>query len=221
MPRAVKLSVTKVASPKLLSSCDQRSTLPPIPPEPCTRMTAGNRSVPKRGTRNAPAMVTGVPFLSPIRNWWSDSVSVGIACSSVRATCALLMGAHRPMKPRQVMPKIAGRKRMLMMDPSRVFSLFDHLVGTCEQRRRHFETERLGSLEIDHLAYPRSKGARSVIALTMALAWKPSSSGTSPALRWIQNVFSPADAAPLMSQEFAEMNPSSGFVTFIRSGARL
>src|SRR6516162_9459239 len=126
------------------------------------------------------------------------------------------MGAHRPMKPRQVMPKIAGRKRMLMMDPSRVFSLFDHLVGTCEQRRRHFETERLGSLEIDHLAYPRSKGARSVIALTMALAWKPSSSGTSPALRWIQNVFSPPDAAPLMSQEFAEMNPSSGFVTFRR-----
>ena len=39
------------------------------------------------------------------------------------------------------------------------------------------------------------------------------------ALRWIQNVFSPADAAPLMSQEFAEMNPSSGFVTFMRSGA--
>ena len=29
-------------------------------------------------------------------------------------------------------------------------------------------------------------------------------------------MFSPADAAPLMSQEFAEMNPSSGFVTFIR-----
>ena len=28
-------------------------------------------------------------------------------------------------------------------------------------------------------------------------------------------------AAPLISQEFAEMNPSSGFVTFMRSGARL
>src|SRR5262245_49857928 len=70
-------------------------------------------------------------------------------------------------------------------------------------------------------AQPRSRGARSVIALTMALAWKPSSSGTSAALRWIQNAFSPADAAPLMSQEFAEMNPSSGLATFMRSGARL
>jgi len=32
-------------------------------------------------------------------------------------------------------------------------------------------------------AQPRSSGARSVIALTTALAWKPSSSGTSAALR--------------------------------------
>ena len=28
--------------------------------------------------------------------------------------------------------------------------LFDHLVGACQQKRRHSEAERLGSLEINH-----------------------------------------------------------------------
>src|SRR5262249_19140343 len=60
------------------------------------------------------------------------------------------MGAHRPMKPRQVMPKIAGRKRMLMMDPSRVFSLFDHLVGERGQPGRNLVAERFGGLQIDN-----------------------------------------------------------------------
>ena len=29
-------------------------------------------------------------------------------------------------------------------------SLFDHLVGTAEQRRRHFDAERLGRFQIDY-----------------------------------------------------------------------
>ena len=33
---------------------------------------------------------------------------------------------------------------------SKLSALFDHLVGAGEQRRRHFEAERFGGLQIDH-----------------------------------------------------------------------
>ena len=43
--------------------------------------------------------------------------------------------------------------------------------------------------------------------LTMRIAGNPSSSCGSPALRRIQNVFSPVAPAPLISQEFDDTNP--------------
>jgi Queuosine biosynthesis protein QueC len=41
------------------------------------------------------------------------------------------------------------------------------------------------------------------MALTVTSTWKPSSSGTSAVVRWIQNVRSPADTAATPSQLFA------------------
>jgi len=60
---------------------------------------------------------------------------------------------------------------------------------------------------------PRKRAGRSVIAFTVASTWKPNSSGTSAALRCIQNVRSPAETAATPSQLFAEIKPSSGLLT--------
>ena len=53
------------------------------------------------------------------------------------------------------------------------------------------------------------------MALTTRSAANPSSSGGSPALRWIQKVIRPAEAAAATSHEFDDTKPSSVRLTLV------
>ena len=77
MPRPVKLSRVKVATPMSLRRRAHSSTFPEMPPELLRITTAGSRSFPSRGRTSAPASVTAGPPLSPVRIWRSVSVTDG------------------------------------------------------------------------------------------------------------------------------------------------
>jgi hypothetical protein len=88
-PRPVKPSIAKLATPMALNSRAHISMFGPMPPEPWISSTTGRRPA-ATGNRSWPDTVVPLASASPVRNCLSDSVSVWMACSSVRAamSCA-------------------------------------------------------------------------------------------------------------------------------------
>src|SRR5882672_6285832 len=63
--------------------------------------------------RSSPAIVTALPFLSPVRNCWSVSVSVSIGRSSMRAARSLSLGSANAawVENKPAMPAITDAMR--------------------------------------------------------------------------------------------------------------
>jgi hypothetical protein len=84
IPRPAKESIAKVDIPSGPNCWSHKSTFALKPPEPCTKMTVGNRPEP-RAIRNTPAIVVGRPYASPFNNCSSDIVRVCTGVASTRA----------------------------------------------------------------------------------------------------------------------------------------
>jgi len=87
-PRPENPSITKVETPIVLRWRVQASMVGLTPPEPCISTTAGSLPMPW-AMRSSPAIVTGVPLASPVRNCWSERVREGMAWISTRAATSL------------------------------------------------------------------------------------------------------------------------------------
>src|SRR5215813_3555042 len=104
-PRPEKLSTRNDAIPISLKVFAQNSSRALEPPEPCWRITAGNRPAEPWGNRNWPAIVTALPFLSPVKNCRTDRVRVSMGCNSVRAAKSFRLGSATAGWP-QARPRI-------------------------------------------------------------------------------------------------------------------
>jgi len=80
-------------------------------------------------------------------------------CSAIAASCRSRRGNIRSRLGNNGHCWILARDASVAIDPQRHFAiincriakgLFDYLIGSREQRRRHVEAERLGGLEVEH-----------------------------------------------------------------------
>src|SRR5579871_4404227 len=124
IPRPVKLSATKVANPALFSSPTHMPELKPTPPEPCTRTTAGSRSVPGFGMRSSPAIIAGLPSFLPSRKSAVLSVTVCTGKISVRKTACARASSKMKTEPAIVNEQIRAWVNEAFMDSLPCHSTF-------------------------------------------------------------------------------------------------
>src|SRR4030095_3521773 len=117
-PRPEKLSTRNDAIPISLKVFAQNSSRALEPPEPCWRISAGNRPAESWGNRNWPAIVTALPFLSPVKNCRTDRVRVSMGCNSVRAAKSFRLGSATASWPQARTRITQTAENMCLVDAS-------------------------------------------------------------------------------------------------------
>jgi hypothetical protein len=75
--------------------------------------------------------------------------NVAVGSISTDRSCPYNVGSSSNCGCIAASRQMSKRATLRLMHRSKNGSLFDHLIGSCEQRRRHGETERVRGLEID------------------------------------------------------------------------